>query len=67
LGDVAYLGGAAYSIADIAAWGWVEMAHFMGAIEDGLTPYPNLMVWRDKIAARPAAKRAKAVCAQLGG
>lgn len=43
-----------YSIADIANWAWVRTHNWSGvAIDD----FPNLLRWRDAIAARPAVQR----------
>ncbi len=43
-----------YSIADIANWTWVRTHKWSGVDIDDL---PNLVRWRDAIAARPAAQR----------
>ena len=57
LAAVPYLGGAEYSIADIATWPWIRL---VGALlgPDTATDYPKLMAWVAKIAERPAAVRA---------
>ena len=57
LKDHEYLAGD-YSIADIANWSWVRTHPWSGLDIDGL---PNLVRWRDAIAARPAAQKGVAV------
>jgi glutathione S-transferase len=47
-----------YSIADIASWPWVSGYSWSGVSIDGL---PNLQNWIDRIAARPAVQRGRAV------
>lgn len=49
----AYLAGE-YSIADIAHFCWVRTASWSGV---ELAPFPNLMRWKQAIAARPAVER----------
>ena len=44
----------AYSIADIAAWTWVEQYHQQIG---GLADFPHIAAWRGRIAARPAVQR----------
>ncbi|HEX4693094.1 glutathione-dependent disulfide-bond oxidoreductase [Sphingomonas sp.] len=70
LGESEYLGGADYSIADIASWPWY------GALVSGLVydageflqvkEYKNVLRWADAIAARPAAKRGRMVNRVMG-
>ncbi len=55
LAENAYLGGADYSIADMAAWPWARIAHKLGQSFDA---FPKLKAWIDAIAARPAVQRA---------
>ena len=56
LGAVPFLGGAAYSIADIATFPWLRSADMLiGATKK---KYPNVLRWVDTIAARPAVIRA---------
>jgi GSH-dependent disulfide-bond oxidoreductase len=55
-----YLAGAEYTIADIAAWGWMSYAGYIFG-EKGLSDYPNIKRLFDEISARPAATRAAAV------
>lgn len=60
LADRTYLVGEEFSIADIAAWGWVDKAGVvLGDAE--LAGFPNLKRWFDSINSRPAVARAKAV------
>lgn len=44
-----------YSIADMAAWPWVDRYH--SNVGD-IAQYPNIAAWRDRIATRPAVHRA---------
>jgi GST-like protein len=57
LGVVPYLGGADYSIADIATFPWTRNHDAQGV---KWSEHPNLARWSDAIAARPAVKRALA-------
>ena len=57
LGAAAYLGGADYSIADVATFPWTRNHDFQGV---GFDDKPNLARWFDEISARPAVKRALA-------
>jgi GSH-dependent disulfide-bond oxidoreductase len=57
LGQSAHLGGAEYSIADIAAFPWTRNHDMMGV---SWSTRPNLARWFDAIAARPAVKKALA-------
>jgi GSH-dependent disulfide-bond oxidoreductase len=45
----------AYSIADIAAFPWIERHSWTGI---SLGSYPHLLAWLERIAARPAVRRA---------
>jgi GST-like protein len=56
LGQVPFLGGATYSIADIATFPWLRLADML--IGSGKTKYANVQRWVDTIAARPAVIRA---------
>lgn len=47
-----------YSIADIASFGWVNVAYFAGV---DLTKFPNLNKWWERIDARPAVKKGTGV------
>jgi GSH-dependent disulfide-bond oxidoreductase len=55
LGEVPYLGGAEYSIADIATFPWTRNHDPHGVKWDD---HPNLARWFNEIAARPAVKTA---------
>ncbi|MEJ5976749.1 glutathione S-transferase family protein [Novosphingobium sp. PS1R-30] len=60
LGEAQWLGGGAYSIADMATYPWAKRLK-----RYGLDPaeYPNLTAWRAAIEARPAIARAHRVIA----
>lgn len=49
-----------YSIADIACWSWV----LSGSRHVPLDEFPHLKAWRNRVGARPAVVRGKAVAAQ---
>jgi GSH-dependent disulfide-bond oxidoreductase len=57
-----FLGGAAYSIADIATFPWLRSWQNQGVV---LEDYPHLKAWFDGIAARPAVQRGVQVMAEL--
>ena len=57
LGQTAYLGGADYSIADIATFPWTRQHDFQNVKWDD---HPNCRRWFEAIGARPAVKRALA-------
>ncbi|MDV5170235.1 glutathione S-transferase family protein [Photobacterium rosenbergii] len=42
-----------FTIADVAAWGWIDKAQVVLG-EEGLAPYPNLKRWFDNVNSRPA-------------
>ena len=70
LGEVEYLGGADYTIADIATWPWYG-ALVKGLIYDAGTflqvrDYANVVRWADAIAARPAVQRGRKVNRVMG-
>lgn len=46
-----------YSIADIKAWCWVKGWERSGFTAEEVKPFPNLLKWIDRIAARPAVQR----------
>ena len=54
LGEGAWLGGADYGVADIAAWPWIDGTGFAGLTLDG---HPALRRWYMTIADRPAVQR----------
>ena len=66
LGEVPFLAGDDYSIADIAAWPWYGQL-VRGRSYEGVEvfldakSYPRLVDWAERIAARPAVKRGKIV------
>ena len=64
LGDKEWLGGAAYSIADIATWPWVAMVPRLGF---AWADFPALQAWYARIEARPAVQRALPIRDQLMG
>jgi GST-like protein len=65
LGESKYLGGAEYTIADIAVWTWygrLAMGVVYGAAEFlQVQEYKNVRRWADTIAERPAVKRGSMV------
>jgi len=62
LGEVRYLAGDDYSIADIAVWPWTRYPERQGVERDEL---PNFKRWFDEIAARPAVQRGVKVLEEL--
>lgn len=46
-----------YSVADIKAWAWIKGWQRSGFTEEDVKPFPNLLKWIDRIAARPAVQR----------
>ncbi len=54
LGESEYLAGE-YSIADMASWPWLRIAHKLG---QGFDDFPKLKAWVDRIYERPAVQRA---------
>lgn len=52
-----WLNGQSYSIADIAHFGWVRIAHYAGL---SLSDFPAASDWATRIAERPAVQRALA-------
>lgn len=62
LAEHAYLAGATYSIADMAAFPWAALHDRLGLPWDRFTHLPR---WREAIAARPATQRAYAAEAPL--
>ena len=70
LGENEYLGGGAYTIADMAVWPWYG-ALVKGLVYDAgeflqVQDYTNVMRWTDQIAARPAVKRGRMVNRVMG-
>ncbi|HKE94165.1 MAG TPA: glutathione S-transferase family protein [Povalibacter sp.] len=60
LSSSAYLAGNEYTIADIAAWGWINLIGFVLNDDTALKRWPHLERWFNRISARPAATRARA-------
>ena len=60
LADRKFLAGA-YSIADMACWGWVTAAKNFQPLDE----FPNLSAWHARMEARPAVKRGFALGADL--
>jgi GST-like protein len=58
LGETPWLGGEAYSIADMATWPWAVRLRRYGMDAD---EFPHLLGWRARIEARPAVARAHRV------
>ena len=54
LSEQPWLAGDAYSIADIAHFGWLRSASYAGV---DLADYPKVQAWVEAIAARPAVQR----------
>jgi GST-like protein len=55
-----FIVGAEYTIADIAAWGWVDR-HRRVLGEGGIEDYPQVKRWFAGIDVRPAVERARAI------
>ncbi|MCF4164752.1 glutathione S-transferase N-terminal domain-containing protein [Zavarzinia compransoris] len=49
-----YLGGADYSVADIASYPWVKLGGFLGVDVEGL---PGVTAWLERVGGRPAVQR----------
>ncbi|QGZ59985.1 glutathione S-transferase family protein [Paraburkholderia acidiphila] len=64
LATTRYLAGDAYSIADMALWGWASFAGYILG-ENGLSDYVNVKRVVDEIGKRPAAARALALKERL--
>jgi len=65
LGEVHYLAGREYTIADMAVWAWYG-ALVQGKVYDAgeflaVHEYKNVLRWTDELAARPAVKRGRMV------
>ncbi|XWN33043.1 MAG: glutathione S-transferase family protein [Devosia sp.] len=54
------IAGADYTIADMAAWGWVDR-HVRVLGEGGIDSHPAVKAWYERVNARPAVARAKAI------
>jgi len=51
----------AYSIADMACWSWV----LSGSKHVSLDDFPHLKAWRNRVGARPAVVRGKALAGEM--
>ena len=59
-----FIVGSDYTIADMAAWGWVDRnVRVLG--EGGIDRYPNVKRWFEAISARPAVEKAKSIGSRL--
>lgn len=56
-----YLVGGGFSVADIAAWGWIDRAPRVLGSDAALDAYPNLKRWFEVVNARPAVTKARVV------
>jgi len=57
-----YIVGKDYSIADMSAWGWIDLAAIvLPGDADPLAAFPHLKRWLQKVGARPAIEHARAV------
>lgn len=56
-----YVAGNDYSIADIAHWSWIHGHEWSGV---GIEDLPHLSKWLERVAARPAVQRGRAVPAR---
>ncbi|BBK43410.1 glutathione S-transferase [Allostella vacuolata] len=57
-----FIVGSSYTIADISAWGWLDRAaRVRKGADDPLAPFPNLKRLFERVDARPAVARARAV------
>lgn len=70
LGESEYVGGDAYSIADMAVWPWYG-ALVMGQVYDAaefleVDAYKNVLRWTDLVGARPAVQRGRMVNRIMG-
>jgi len=63
LKDHDYLVGDKYSIADIASFGWINMARFSGI---KLDDFPKVLAWWERLYARPAVQKGLDVPAKPG-
>lgn len=65
LSERPYVGGDAYTIADIAIWPWYGVLAMGQLYEAGeflqVNDYPHVMAWAEKIARRPAVQRGRMV------
>jgi GST-like protein len=66
LAEQPYLAGDAYTVADMALWGWARMVPFVLG-DEAWTKFPNVKRLFDEISARPAAQRVEALRTQQAG
>lgn len=66
LARTGYMVGGAYSIVDMAVWGWAPRIPFMLADENAMAEFPNLARLMAEIDARPAAARARGIESRHG-
>jgi len=59
-----FIVGDEYSIADIAAWGWIDKAVVVLG-EKGIYPYPNIQRWFETVNARPAVHEARNIASGI--
>ena len=59
-----YIVGNEFSIADIAAWGWIDKATVVLG-DQGLTPYPNIARWFTNVNGRPAVEKARNIAQDI--
>ena len=61
LGQTPFVAGDTYTIADMAAWGWIDRASVVFGDDAPLDRWPNIKRWFANIDSRPAVARARAV------
>jgi GST-like protein len=66
LGQTPFVAGDDYTIADMAAWGWIDRASVVFGEGTPLDPWPNIKRWFAKVDGRPAVVRARAVGRDAG-
>jgi GST-like protein len=66
LARTGYMVGDAYSIVDMAVWGWAPRIPFMLGDDNAMEGFPNIARLMAKIDARPAAERARSIEAKHG-
>ena len=59
-----FIVGDGYTIADVAAWGWIDR-HVRVLGEGGIDAYPNIKRWYQAIEQRPAVAKARAMAEGL--
>jgi len=61
-----YLAGDSYTIVDMAAWGWIDLAASAVKEDAPLDRWPNLKRWFEKVNSRPAVGRVRLVGQNAG-